>query len=813
MTLAPARLEDVTVQDPYLRNAADRTLGYVLSLDPERLLFSFYRLAGLPPTTAEGYGGWEREEGTRFQGHFFGHVISALAQAYASSEDVETRDEILDRLGAAVLGLDRCQQAYAAAHPDAVGYVSPFPPELLPSGGDGLLVPFYNLHKVLAGLLDAHRYAPARIGDVALRVASGFGTWVETYATSLEDPTLILDTEYGGMNEALYRLHAITGDPVHRRAAERFDATELFRRLAAGDDVLAGRHANTTIPKLVGALKRYTVLAADDLNDVERAQLDMHRAAAENFWRIVVDDHTYANGANSQSEHFHAAGTLFERANNGAVTGYGENSTAEGCNEYNMLKLSRALFALTGEVRYADYDEVAFVNSILASQNPETGMVTYFQPQRAGYAKVFGEPYDQFWCDHGTGIESFTKLGDGIYAFAEDAVVVNQFRSSELRWLERNLRLTQVADVPRAESVRVRIDRLDEAGPSAQVMLRLRVPSWIADAPTLKVNGRLTPAEAENGYLAVAVSAGDEVEYTLPAAVRISDGTENENWVAFAYGPVLLATALSRENVDASYTAGVLVQMGVADPSLTGEVVVEDPADWKRSITENLVRLPDGPGATGASTMRFALRNTDETSAALIWEPYFSLHGVRYATYVTLVERGARGAESDAAATGSAVIDALTSFDNNNSEADKNHRFHRSSVGVRDGAQYREAAAGTDAFFEYDLIVDPTAASNRLGIRYSGQDAGRTFDVLLNGVLWRRETVEDPRGDGTLYERIDEVPRELLAAGGFKRDQHGGFALDADGHRIPTVTVRFQSAGTSPVGGVFGVWTERLLAR
>ena len=803
MPLVPARLEDVTVQDPYLRNAAARTLEYVLSLDPERLLFSFYRLAGLPPTTPEGYGGWEREEGTRFQGHFFGHVISALSQAYASTEDPETRGAILERLGTAVHGLDRCQAAYAVAHPDAAGYVSPFPIDLLPGGGDGLLVPFYNLHKVLAGLLDAHRYAPAEIGAVALRVASGFGAWVEDYAASLDDPAVILDTEYGGMNEALYRLHAITGEAVHRRAAERFDETELFRRLAAGDDVLAGRHANTTIPKLVGALMRYTVLT-EAASDADRPDLEMHRAAAENFWRIVVAEHTYANGGNSQSEHFHAAGTLFARANNGAVTGYGENSTAEGCNEYNMLKLSRALFALTGEVRYADYDEGTFLNSVLASQNPETGMVTYFQPQRAGYAKVFGEPYDQFWCDHGTGIESFTKLGDGIYAFDGDAVVVNQFRSSELRLPERNLRLTQTADVPREESVRIRVDRLDDGRPAGERILRLRVPSWIAGAPSLTVNGRPAPAEAESGYLAVAGSAGDEVLYTLPAEVRIDGGTENENWVAFTYGPMLLATELSRANVDATYTAGVLVQMGVADPSLAGEVVVDDPAEWKASIADNLVRLPDGPGAGGFSTMRFALRGVDEESAALIWEPYFSLYGVRYATYVTLVERGT---VPEAASIGPRVIDALTSFDNNNSEADKNHRFHRSSVGVRDGEQYREADAEEGAFFEYDLIVDPDAASALLGIRYSGRDAGRTFDVLVNGRRWRNETIQDPHGDGALYERVEEIPREILAAGGFKNDQRGGFAQDAAGRRIPILTVRFQSDGTSPVGGVFGVWT------
>ncbi|MFC4139936.1 MULTISPECIES: beta-L-arabinofuranosidase domain-containing protein [unclassified Microbacterium] len=786
MLYEAAPLSDVVVHDEYLRNAAAKTLEYVLSLDPERMLFSFYRQAGLPPATAEGYGGWEREEGVRFQGHFYGHLISALAQSHATASDDELRARIAANLEIAVRGLDRCQRAYASRHPDAAGYVSAFPIDLLPSGGDGLLVPFYNLHKVLAGLLDAHRYGPPEIGEVALRVASAFGAWAETYAGSLDDPSIILGTEYGGMNDALYRLYAVTGDEQHRRAAERFDEVELFRQLAAGEDVLAGRHANTTIPKLIGALARSVVVPDAD---------PLYRTAAENFWHIVIADHTYANGANSQSEHFHAPGTLFARANTGVTTGYGENSTAEGCNEYNMLKLTRALYSLTGDVKYADYDEHVFINSILASQNPETGMVTYFQPQKAGYAKVFGQPLDQFWCDHGTGIESFTKLGDGIYFIDGGSVVVNRFVSSELRAGARNLRLTVEADVPRTSLVRLRVAALDGNAVAEGTTLRLRAPQWAASEPTLAVNGVAVAASVRDGYLEVPVAAGDVLEYRLTAEVRVSAGTENPNWVAFTYGPVLLAAELSRENVDASYPAGVLVQMGVADPSLTGEVVVDDPAGWQADIAENLVRVGD--------ELRFAMRDVDPEAAELRWQPYYGLYGARYATYVTLVERGT---VRDTAVPASGTIDELSSFDNNNSEADKNHRFHDSVVGVRDGMQYREASAAPDAYFEYDMIVDPSRA-NWLVVRYSGADAGRTFDVLVNGSVLRREVVAAVEGP---YERSLELPPSVLAAGGFKRDQSGGFALDAAGERIPVATVRFQSAGDSPVGGVYGV---RIVAR
>ncbi|MBL0887596.1 beta-L-arabinofuranosidase domain-containing protein [Myceligenerans indicum] len=824
MHLLEAGLENVTIEDAYLENANQKTVDYLLELDSAKFLYSFYETAGLEPTTAAPYGGWERASGLRFQGHFFGHYITSLSQSYATVEDPTTRARLLEELTEAVHGLKASRDAYAAAHPESVGYVAPFGTNVLPSGGDGLLVPFYDLHKVLAGLIDAYQYAPDDISAEALTVASGFGTWVSNYGASLGDPSTLLDTEYGGMNEALYELYEITEDPDHRRAAEYFDEVTLFQQLAAGQDVLNGKHANTTIPKLVGALERYTVFTTnpnlyETLTDAEKQDLAMYRTAAENFWQIVVDDHTYANGGNSQSEHFHAPNTLYEYANSGNTTGYGENSTSEGCNEYNMIKLSQALFTVTGDVKYADYAEATFINTVLASQNPETGMVTYFQPQTAGYAKAFGEKFDQFWCDHGTGIENFTKLGDAIYFRDERSVFVNQFRSSTLRSAPHNLQLSQVADVPRKETVRLSVASLDGGALADGTTIRLRVPSWAADTPTLTVNGEAldVAALATGGYVSFEVAAGDEILYTLPAEVRVSGTTENPSWVAFRYRPVLLATELSRENVEATYTAGVLVEMSVADTSLTGNVVVDDAAAWKAGITENLVRIADGENANGRTTMRFAMNGVDDTSAALTWEPYYSLYGARYATYVTLVEPDSQEAqdlirrEKEQLRVEETTIDSLTSFDDNNSEADKNYEYNRSSVGVYRGEPYRDAQIATDAYFQYDMIVDPTVERNYLGVRYQGGDVGRTFDVYLGDVLLKHEAVTDANGSTDWYVQYDEIPREILdgldVADSYKRDQNGGYVLDENGQKAPVVTVRFQGDGSSYVGGVYGVCT------
>ncbi|SFR70305.1 hypothetical protein SAMN05428970_0910 [Agromyces sp. CF514] len=823
--LEDAGLENVTVTDGYLENANEQTVDYLLSLDPEKFLYSWYVQAGLTPTTSSGYGGWERSTGTRFQGHFFGHYVSALSQAYATTTDAAVKAQLLGKLTAAVDGLKRCQDAWAAANPSSAGYVAPFALNALPSGRDGLLVPFYNLHKVLAGLLDAHEYAPTPVSNQALAVASGFGTWVKNYAASLANPAVILNTEYGGMNEALYELYSITKNPTHKRAAEYFDEVTLFQQLANGQDVLNGKHANTTIPKLVGALKRYTVFMDDPelyatLTQAEKDALPMYRTAAEKFWQIVIDDHTYANGANSQSEHFHGADTLYQFATNGVTSGYGENSTAEGCNEYNMLKLSHALFAVTKDVKYADYYESTFINTILASQNPETGMVTYFQPQTAGYAKVFGTPIDQFWCDHGTGIESFTKLGDSIYFTDSTSVYVNQFRSSELRSESQNLRLVQTADVPASPDVAFEVSALDGGDVADGTVVKLRVPSWVASTPTLEVNGEARDVAAleVDGYLEVPVAAGDEIAYTLPAKVTVDDDTENPNWVAFTYGPVLLATELSRENVNASYTAGVLVEMGVADKSLNSNVIVADAEAWKADAAANIERIADGMNANGLTTMRFKLHGVDQTSAALTFEPYYSLYDARYATYMTLVEPDSAEAQAlilkgkQQLRTAETTIDSLTSFDDNNSEADKNYQVNNSTVGVYNGQGFRHAPAAAGAYFQYDLIVDPSLPKNHLGVRYYGGDVGRTFDVYLNDVLLKHETITNAAGATSWYVQYDRIPQSILdgiaAKDSYKRDQNGQFVLDEHGEKIPVVTVRFQSNGTSFVGGVFGVYTS-----
>lgn len=852
-----AGMQNVEVLDSYLTNAAEKDIAYLLSFDTGRLLYEFRRVSGVTQTASGNYGGWEAgptkngdtsvSNPSRFTGHFVGHYLSAVAEAYASTTATTAQKaQLLQKLEEMVIGLRATQTAFAQANPSSAGFLPAFEVSALPSGANGLLVPFYNLHKVLQGLIEAYRDVPTdlvyegqNVKQTALSAASDFGTFLTTwFASSGKTKAQILATEYGGMNDALYQLYAITENPKHKQAAELFDETSLFESLANGQDVLNGKHANTTIPKLIGALQRYVTFTENPdlyatLTQAEKDALPTYLSAAKNFWQIVIDDHTYANGGNSQSEHFHGADTLWQYATQmGTSSGYNDNSTSETCNEFNMLKLTRLLFQVTKEVKYSEYYEYTFTNSILAQQNPETGMVTYFQPQQAGFAKVFSTPgtkllapdstnfygteLGEFWCDQGTGVENFAKLSDSVFFTDKNDIYVNMFYSASISYAANNVKLTQTANVPKQETVTYRVDAIDGGAVAAGTSLKLRVPTWVKTAPTLTKNGVAIDATATDGWITVPVAAGDTIAYTLVPAVKDIDAADNANWVAFQYGPVLLAAALSDKNVGSWYYAGILVRMSTwdADAAKKAEILLgegSDVATWKANIASNLVRT-DSPDDGG--DIAFSLKGDGGEDTGLDFTSYYKMYKYRYATYITLA-----GLDSDAFQ--SKVIsdkeqlrdalrttDALTSFDANNSEADKNYDASAdSTVSEYNGATYRTASGS--GWFSYQMIVNKSAAKNYLAVRYNTADAGNSFAVTVDGTLLKTEQITtDPSADANgFYSVYYELPSDVVAAATQKRDKAGNLVTDAESNPVYAATVRFSGTGASPVGRVFGVST------
>ncbi|MET4223090.1 beta-L-arabinofuranosidase domain-containing protein [Oerskovia enterophila] len=818
-------LPTVLLSDDFLDHAASKEQDYLLSLSSEKFLYEFYKVAGLEPTTPQGYGGWERSDAVNFRGHAFGHYMSALAMSYSGTPDGATKDALAAEIVAAVDGLERVQDAYGAAHPGSAGYVSAFRESVLDQvqgtgpSDENVIVPWYNLHKVLAGLLDVAEYVDGPTGDKAREVATGFGLYVSGRVAKLPSTDVLLRTEYGGMNEALYELFDLTGDVRIKDAAEAFDEVTLFRQLASGQDVLAGKHANTTIPKLIGALKRYTVFTQnpeyyDLLTPQEKEELPMYLAAAENFFDIVVEHHTYVTGANSQSEHFHAADSLFDRAANQGTHANAE--TSETCNEYNMLKLSRELFRLSKDVRYADYYENTFINTILASQNPETGTTTYFNPMAPGYHKVFNLPFTEFWCCTGTGMENFSKLGDSIYFTGQGSVYVNMFFSSTFEHAEQNLVLTQSANLPNEDTVRFTVGALDGGAVAEGTTLRLRVPDWIAGEPAVTVNGATVTPTVSRGYVVLAdVRAGDEIAYTMPLDVTLHSTADNESFVAFKYGPVVLSAGLGTRDQGGSVGTGILVRISTFDPDAQTTITTEgmDAATWKERLAENVVRIED----SAAGDVQFVLKNTSD-AGDLVYAPHTSRWNERYGIYMNLEEPDGQAAQDrilrakQEERAKDLTIDSLTSFDNNNFENAKNLRSSSSGVGVFAGRQYRDAQAG--GWFSYDLEIDPDADENYLGATFYSGDRGRSFDVYVDDVRLKTVTVTDKaenKDEQGFYVDSTEIPARFLELGPdtrYKKDSSGNLVLDEDGQKVPVVTVRFQSTG-GLVGGLFGVRTDR----
>lgn len=787
-------MADVTLLDDYLVNAASKEDDYLLSLDSEKFLYEIYLLSGLEPTTESGYEGWERSTDKNFRGHAFGHYMSALSQAYLSSDDEMTKAALKTEIQEAVNGLKKCQDAYAALYPESAGYVSPFSEAWLKDkdgvnlvgapkkANDDVYVPYYNLHKILAGLIDVTKNVDDQeIKETALTVSQGFGDYLYKRLIEMKaDKNKMLATEYGGMNEALYELYNITGNDHYKAVAEMFDETTLFQELADGKDPLSGKHANTTIPKLIGALKRYTVLTSKK-EDCD----EMYLTAAKNFWDITINDHTYITGGNSQSEHFHDADAIGYDATKGV---YDASTTCETCNTYNMLKLSKALYQVTGDKKYMDYFENTYINAILSSQNPETGTTMYFQPMAPGYNKVFNRPYDEFWCCTGTGMENFSKLGDNIYQINEDGVSVHMFFSSELNDMKHNLVLTQTANMPNEDTVSLEVKSAD-----AGTVIRLRKPDWLAGEAKIQVNGEAIELKEEAGYYLVSVNAGDKITYQMPMKMEAYRMTDIPNLIAFKYGPVVLSTGLSINAIEAYNPNGIAVRVGTFDSTCQTVITVESETvdKWLENLAENMVRIED----SADGQIQFKLQNVDSKSKELIYTPHYMRYKERYGLYMYMEVADSESSqdrileEKQKIRNEEMSVDSLYSFDANNSEAAKNQQGENTSVGVWESKGYRDAKK--NGWFSYDLKIDTEAEKNYLNCTYYSGDAGRKFDLYINDNLLKTVVINKEAGEKVFYVDTTEIPAEYLTEGS------------------DTITVRFQSKSdyNSYVGGLYGIST------
>jgi uncharacterized protein len=530
MQAQPFDLSQVRLLDSPFKTAEDADAKYMLSLDLDRLLHNFRINAGLP-STAHPLGGWE-SPACELRGHFVGHYLSACSLMFKSTGDTQWKQRV-DYL---VTELSKCQDALGT------GYLSAFPATYFDrlETGHKVWAPYYTIHKIMAGLLDAYQLCGnAQALEMDKKMAAYFAARLAKLPDDQIDRIFHTTghgpgTEFGGMSEVLHDLYSITNNPADLKLANLFDRDWLADPLAAGDDPLPGLHANTHIPQVDGFARHYQTTGDTKYRD-----------AAVHFWEIVTGRHSFVTGSNSFSEHFAAPGIEAAELS---------PNTAETCNTYNMLKLTRHLFEWDPKAQYADYYERALYNHILASIDPQTGMTLYFLSLVPGHFKVYSTPTESFWCCTGTGIENHAKYGDSIYFHNDSTLWVNLFIPSELTWKEKGITLRQETKFPEEEGTTL----IFKTTKPAQLAVNLRIPYWATNGITLKINGQTQPTSAQpESYLTInrQWENNDRIQISMPMSLHIHHASDAKNEIAIMYGPIVLAGEMGQEGMPPSQEA------------------------------------------------------------------------------------------------------------------------------------------------------------------------------------------------------------------------------------------------------------------
>lgn len=547
--IIPFPLSAVRLRPGIFAEQAETNARYLDSLTADRLLHSFRLTAGIT-SSAKPYGGWESPM-VELRGHFNGgHYLSAVALASATAGN-----SVLKSRGDEVVGgLMQCQQK------NGNGYVSAFPTALFEHLQEGKPVwaPFYTYHKIMAGLLDMY----VLTGNTdALKVAEGMAQWVDHYFEGISDEQRqrMLRTEYGGMNEGLVNLAALTKKQQYIDTAKLFEQPSILDPLAARRDELTGLHANTNVPKMIGAARMYEVTG-------DRR----YRRIAEYFLEEVLTARSYAIGNTSLDEHWTTPADQLKGS-----LGW---TNAECCVAYNLMKLERLVFGWTGDARWMDTYERAMFNCRLGTQNAQ-GLKQYFFPLAAGYWRAYHSAEDSFWCCTGTGVEEFAKFTDTIYFHRGGDVYVNQFIASTLDWKEEGLKIEQTTKFPQEQGTTLKIA---SARPKMRT-IHVRIPAWTTDAAEVKVNGRPLEAVADSGsYLAIrrVWKDGDTISLSLPMQLRTEPLAGDDSVTAAMYGPLVLAADLGAGPLDGPgkiIPDGSTVPKGLAKPDALPKAAG---ADW-----------------------------------------------------------------------------------------------------------------------------------------------------------------------------------------------------------------------------------------
>lgn len=721
-TVKPLPLSSVRLLPSDCATAVEVNRSFLLSLSADRLLHNFLLYAGLPPK-GEIYGGWESDT---LAGHTTGHYLSALALMFEQVDDQECRsraDYIVDELA-------RAQAARGTGYVGALGRKRKdgkivdgeeiFPEimrgEIRSSGFDlnGAWSPLYTVHKLMAGLLDVH----ASWGNpTALKVMTGLATYFGRVFDALSDAQMqqMLNTEYGGLNESFAELSAQTCDQRWLAIAQRIYDRKVLDPLVAQQDKLAGFHANTQIPKIVGLARIHELSGKPD-----------PASAARFFWTTVTEHHSYVIGGDADREYFFAPDTSAEH-----IT----EQTCEHCCTYNMLKLTRKLYSWNPDAAWFDYYERAHLNHIMAQQNPATGGFTYMTPLMTGSRRGYSNPNrDAFWCCVGTGMESHSKHGDSIFWEGNGTLLVNLYIPAEATWATRDAKIRLDTKYPMQPESRVTLTSLRKHDRFA---IALRIPGWAKGKASVAVNGKPFRAATAGGYAIVdrRWKQGDVVAIALPLELRIEATPGDANTVAIMRGPMVMAADLAPTTAD----------WDSPDPAMVGE-----------NLLSGFTPVPNVERV--AYNAHGVVRPTD-----LTFVPFYSQYDRRSAVYFKRftadqwkVEEAAFIADQERLRDiASRSVDVMQ-LGEMQPERDHNLVSEISYPVNYRGRHGRDARSG--GYFEFTMQAKPGPLV--LMATYWGDERGQTFDILVDGVLLTTQQLRNNK-PGKFFDVEYPLPEKL----------------------------------------------------
>ncbi len=693
----PFPLSQVRLLDGPFRDAMLRDQQYLLSLDADRLLRNFRVNVGLP-VDAKPYGGWEAPD-CQLRGHAVGHYLSACSMMYASTGDPKLKQRV-DYL---VAGLAECQSNSPSAGFHA-GYLSAFPETMIDQleQGKPVWAPWYTLHKIMAGLLDASQYCG---NTQALEVLTNMANWVKFREDRLTPQQMqrTLNTEQGGMTEVLANLYGVTGDTNYLQLAEAFNHQRVLDPLERGDDRLNGLHANTQIPKIVGITREY-----------EFTGELQYLTAANTFWNAVALDRSYVIGGDSDREHFFPTNDF---------AGHLSAETAETCNTYNMLKLTHDLFALEPDAAKMDFYERALYNDILASQDPDSDMFTYFMSLKPGHFKVYSTPENSFWCCVGTGMENHSKYGNTIYYHGQDSLYVNLFIASELNWADKGISVRQETQFPESDTTVLKIS----ASKPVKFTLKIRHPAWAVDGVKVSINGRKQKVESAPGSFFALDREwrdGDTVKIQMPMKLHAEFLPGTTNQVALLFGPIVLAGELGTNNMP--------VPLATTQNEFNN--IPASAAPMLLATAEALLKHVEPVSGEPLTFRTHGIGRPQDVTLI----PFYQIHRQRYSVYWKLATEGEWQAEAARFAADEArrmaeearVVDVVHPGEQQ-SETDHKMQGENSQTGDAYGFKWREATG----WFAYEVKVLP-GQPLQLVASFRGEKPNLDdFDVLVDGTI------------------------------------------------------------------------------